>query len=144
MTASPVVTVFGYDHINLFTPDIERTISFYRDVLGLVLVRSDRDDAGNIVFASFRTGEALLDFQPVDPATFGPPSGFNHVCLLVEPVDLSEVRVQLEQRDVVIDKGPLDRQGAYGFGSALYIRDPDGYGIELKHHGYPRLPEQEG
>jgi glyoxylase I family protein len=141
MTTSPLMTVFGFDHINIATTDMERSLAFYTELLGLSLVRADRDGSGAIRFASLRIGEALIDLQPVGDMPAPERGGFNHFCLLVEPIDLDALRAELERRGVPITEGPIERQGAYGYGTSLYIRDPDGYGIEIKHYGYPRLPD---
>ena len=64
----------------------------------------------------------------------GDRSGVNvdHVCLVVETVDLDEVAASGEF-DVVA--GPSELFGARGIGTGLYVRDPDGNVIELRHYG---------
>jgi glyoxylase I family protein len=143
MTSHPLVTVFGFDHINISTADMARALRFYTGTLGLPLVRVDRDAHGAIRFAAVRIGDALIDFQPIGDMPPPNTGGFNHVCLLVEPTDLDQLRATLEAQGVPIIEGPVRRQGAYGYGTSLYIRDPDGYGIELKHYEYPRLTDDD-
>jgi catechol 2,3-dioxygenase-like lactoylglutathione lyase family enzyme len=50
----------------------------------------------------------------------------------VEPVDLDAVKAS--GRFDVVD-GPATRSGARGDGTSLYVRDPDGNVIELRHYG---------
>ena len=47
----------------------------------------------------------------------------DHICLVVEPADLSELG----------EPGP--RYGARGVGTSVYITDPDGNTVELRHYG---------
>jgi hypothetical protein len=63
-----------------------------------------------------------------------PPTGANvdHVCLVVAPTDLDALATS--GRFEVIS-GPVPRWGARGVGTSLYIRDPDGNTVELRHYG---------
>jgi catechol 2,3-dioxygenase-like lactoylglutathione lyase family enzyme len=56
----------------------------------------------------------------------------DHVCLSVRCPDLRALATWLQQRGVTVEGGVVSRRGAFGDGSSLYIRDPDGYRIELK------------
>lgn len=137
-----LITPIGMEHININSRDIERSIAFYRDVLGMPLVRQNYDADGNIRFAALRAGSALIDIVPNvgdwDPSK----GGFNHVALVIEPVDLEELASVCKERGIPIIEGPVsNRQGAYGNGDALYIQDPDGHGIELKHYHLPNGPD---
>ncbi len=135
----PAAAIIGFDHINLQAHDLSRAIDFYTNVLGLRLVRADRDASGAVRFASLRAGEILIDLQPAADEWSGEPSGLNHFCLLVEPADFDDLIGRLQSQGVEITEGPVRRQGAFGFGISIYIRDPDGHGIELKHYADPRL-----
>jgi catechol 2,3-dioxygenase-like lactoylglutathione lyase family enzyme len=119
---------------------VGRAIDFYTNVLGLRLVRADRGDSGSVRFASLRAGELLIDLQPATGWSGG-PSGLNHFCLLVEPADFDRLVSRLQSLGVEITEGPVRRQGAFGFGVSVYIRDPDGHGIELKHYADRRLSD---
>lgn len=137
----PAAAIIGFDHINLQTRDPSRAIDFYTGVLGLRLVRADRDASGLVQFASLRAGDLLIDLQPATGDWSGGSSELNHFCLLVEPADFDSLVSRLQSLGVAITGGPVRRQGAYGFGISIYIRDPDGHGIELKHYADPRLSE---
>jgi catechol 2,3-dioxygenase-like lactoylglutathione lyase family enzyme len=52
--------------------------------------------------------------------------------LSIRCADLAAVRADLSARGVTVDGDVVERRGAYGSGPSLYIRDPDGYRIELK------------
>ena len=81
-----------------------------------------------ISLLQLRFGEHLIDLLP------GPPlaEGLDHVCLSVRCGDLAAVRDALAARGVRLEGGVVDRRGAYGRGPSLYLRDPDGYLLELK------------
>lgn len=134
----PLATVLGIEHINIKSRDIQRSIDFYTNVLGLRLVRADRNDAGEIRFAALRAGQDLIDLVPAGGDWDTARGGFNHVALLIEPADLEAVAARCREMGIPITEGPVTaRQGAYGMGRAIYIQDPDGHGIELKHYEQP-------
>jgi glyoxylase I family protein len=134
---TPLVSPIGFDHVNLKTRDMARAINFYTDVLGLRLVRAESDAQGAVRFASLRIGDMLIDLQPGDGDWSAESTGLNHVAILVEPIDLDALASAFRGQGIEITQGPVRRQGAFGFGQALYIRDPDGHGIEIKHHEWP-------
>jgi catechol 2,3-dioxygenase-like lactoylglutathione lyase family enzyme len=61
----------------------------------------------------------------------------DHVCLSVRCDDLAAAAAWLRQRGVTVEGDVVMRRGAFGDGQSLYIRDPDGYRIELKLRGAP-------
>jgi glyoxylase I family protein len=114
----------GLDHIVLRVSDQEAAQRFYIDVLGCTL---DHVNA-RISLVQLRFGEQLIDLLP------GPPSaeGLDHFCLSIRCSDLGAVRKALVDRGVTLEGEVVERRGAYGTGPSLYLRDPDGYLIELK------------
>ncbi len=135
--SSPPVEPIGFDHVNLKTRDMARAINFYTEILGMRLVRAERNDRGEIRFASIRVGDMLIDLQPNDGDWSSDGGGLNHVAILIEPTDLDALAEKLRGVGITITEGPVRRQGAFGYGQALYIEDPDGNGLELKHHEWP-------
>ena len=135
----PLVQPIGFDHVNLKTRDMTRAINFYTEVLGLRLVRAEHDDEGNVVFASLRVGDLLIDLQPSAGEWSSEGGGLNHMAILIEPIDLERLAENLRKIGVPITEGPVRRQGAFGYGQALYVQDPDGHGVELKHHEWPAI-----
>jgi len=55
----------------------------------------------------------------------------DHVCLVIEPTDLDAIAAS-GRFDVV--SGPDRRWGARGDGRSLYVLDPDGNVVELRHY----------
>ena len=122
------VRVTGLDHVVLLVADVERSLAFYCDQLGCEPVRVEEWRAGTVIFASARVNAGtIIDLFP------GTPDGRNvdHVCLVVEPIDLQGL-ADSGTFDVV--SGPHELFGAQGQGIGLYIRDPDGNVIELRHY----------
>ena len=132
----------GYDHVNLQCRDIERSVRFYTELLNLALCRCDRNAAGAITFVSVQAGPAIVDLMP-RPAYTPPPAeqaGMNHFALEIAPCDAEQLAADLRAQGVDVYEGPVRRQGAKGMGFAVYLRDPDGHGIELKQ--YEASPQQ--
>ncbi|HWM76422.1 MAG TPA: VOC family protein [Methylomirabilota bacterium] len=114
----------GLDHIVLRVRDQEAAQRFYIDVLGCTL---DHVNA-RISLVQLRFGEQLIDLLPGRPSA----EGLDHFCLSIRCSDLGAVRKALADRGVSLEGEVVERRGAYGTGPSLYLRDPDGYLIELK------------
>ncbi len=121
--------VTGFDHIVIISSDVERTVAWYHDQLGLAVERLDQWRAREGGFPSLRLSEMSI----VD-VLGGDRTGRNvdHVALVVEDVDVDELAAS-GRFDVV--SGPSDLWGARGQGRGLYVRDPDGNVIELRTYG---------
>jgi catechol 2,3-dioxygenase-like lactoylglutathione lyase family enzyme len=120
------------DHIVLAVDDVERSLAWYQDELGLEGVRVEEWRDGKAPFPSMRVNDAtIIDFLP---ASGRAEKGLNldHLCLVVEPTDLQALKDS--GRFEVLD-GPAPRYGARGVGTSLYVRDPDGNTVELRHYG---------
>ncbi len=90
--------------------------------------------AGTVFFPSLRVNaHTIIDLLPgLDPETGDTPNGrIDHICLVVEPLDLAALAAS--GRFEVLD-GPDQRYGARGDGTSLYVRDPDGLTVELRHY----------
>lgn len=103
-------------------------MAWYVDVLGLVPLRVDEWRAGRVPFPSVRVDEGtIIDLIEGEHE----PGRLDHVCLVVEPTDLAALAAS-GRVDVV--EGPVTRWGARGEGTSLYVRDPDGTVVELRHY----------
>ena len=126
MTAAVQVT--GMDHIVLDVADTERSLAFYTGELGMEGVRVDEWRRGEVFFASVRVSPTtIIDLLET------PPNGTNvdHFCIVIEPTDLAALAAS--GRFEVVD-GPDKRFGAQGDGMSLYVKDPDGNTVELRHY----------
>lgn len=108
--------------------DVERSLAWYCDVLGLPAERVDEWRAGKTFFPSVR-----IDASTIIDLFAGERTGenLNHFCVVVEPCDLQAV-ADSGRFDVV--DGPAKRWGARGDGTSLYVRDPDGNTVELRYY----------
>jgi glyoxylase I family protein len=103
-------TVVGIDHVVLRAADPKTLERFYLDALGLRFA----DEAGPAGGTS-STGGVNLD----------------HLCLRVEPFNGAAIAKHLAAQDVACGAETL-RYGAEGNGPSIYLRDPEGNGVELK------------
>jgi catechol 2,3-dioxygenase-like lactoylglutathione lyase family enzyme len=120
--------VTGLDHVVLNVADVERSLAFYSGELGLAPERVEEWRRGEILFPSVRVDETtIIDLLAV--ARTG--QNADHLCLVVEPIDLESVKTS--GRFEVVD-GPATRFGARGDGTSLYVKDPDGNTVELRYY----------
>ena len=119
MSALPRSGQRGLRHLALKTRDLDATERFYTEVLGL---RIAFPHAG-MLFLETPGGEDLLNFvetrRPFDPRS----GGFEHFGLSVTPARLRHLRARLKEAKVPV----RGRRGS----TALYVRDPNGYTVEL-------------
>jgi catechol 2,3-dioxygenase-like lactoylglutathione lyase family enzyme len=125
------VRIDRIDHFVLTVGDIDRTIAFYVGVLGMTE-------------STFRSGRRALTFgsskinlhqrgREHEPKALVPTPGSADVCLIVaEPLDA--VVAELTATGIAIEEGPVERTGAQGPITSVYIRDPDGNLIELSNY----------
>jgi catechol 2,3-dioxygenase-like lactoylglutathione lyase family enzyme len=120
--------ITGLDHIVLVSADVERALAWYCDLLGLEPVRVEEWRRGESPFPSVRVSPTtIIDLIAGDPVD----GRLDHFCLVVEPTDLHAIAASGEF--TVVD-GPATRFGARGDGTSLYVRDPDGAIVELRHY----------
>ena len=122
------VRVTELDHIVLNVSDVERSLRFYVDELGLEPMRVEEWRRGEIFFPSVRvTPSTIIDLL----ATERTGANVDHLCLVIEPTDLDALKAS--GRFDVVD-GPATRYGARGDGTSLYVKDPDGNTVELRYY----------
>ena len=124
-------------YVILFVADLERSVAFYRDVIGLPFkLRGD----GYAEFATEGSRFGLYDRGRLDELTGqgaeAPDQPGGEVVFLVEDVDAEAVR--LRAAGVTILKGPVDR--AWGH-RTVHVEDPDGFVVELAVE-IPRQPSE--
>jgi catechol 2,3-dioxygenase-like lactoylglutathione lyase family enzyme len=124
-----LVRVIGFDHLVLRCDDVETTLAWYVDLLGLEPVRVDEWRRGRVPFPSVRVDDSTIIDLIGGPTDDG---RLDHICIVVELTDLAELATS-GAFDVV--EGPVRRFGARGEGTSLYVRDPDGLIVEIRHYG---------
>jgi catechol 2,3-dioxygenase-like lactoylglutathione lyase family enzyme len=124
----------GLHHITLLCGDVERSVDFYRNLLGMRLVKQtvNEDDRGarHLFFGDEegRPGTLLtcLEYPEMDEGTVGRGST-HHFALAVETEEeLAGWRDYLMSRGVPCTE-VLDRT----YFKSIYLRDPDGHIVEL-------------
>ena len=132
------IQILSIDHVVIRVADLERSLQFYRDMLGCAEER--RIDAIGLI--QLRAGTSLIDLVPVTsplgrvgggPAPSSEEGGRNvdHFALALASFDEEKIRAHLTGYGV--EPGEVgQRFGASGNGPSMYIRDPDGNTVELK------------
>lgn len=119
------------DHLVLTVADIDRTVAFYRDVLGMEAVTFGEGRR------ALRFGDSKINLHPAgheyQPKAARPTPGSADLCLLIDS-DITNVLAELSRRDIAIEAGPVERTGARGPITSVYIRDPDANLIELARY----------
>jgi glyoxylase I family protein len=133
------IRITGLDHIVLNVGDIDRSLEFYTEVLGLQGERVDDFRAGKVGFPSVRINrETIIDLFPRENsvATDKPESktegNLNHFCLVVGAEDFSGIVEYLREHGVGVHRGPISRWGARGKATSVYFLDPDRNEIEIR------------
>ncbi|MFC9910395.1 VOC family protein [Streptomyces sp. NPDC127197] len=118
--------VKALDHLVFNVEDVERSLDFYTGRLGLEPVRVTEWRAGQVPFPSVRvSSETLIDLVHHPRGT----SNVDHVCITVEPLDWDAV---IESGTFTVLEGPVQRFGARGVATSIYVQDPDGNTVELR------------
>ncbi len=127
--------IVGLDHLVIKVSDLEASLSFYGEVLGLEVLRLDEFRKGEVGFPSLRVSDtSIIDLMLTEDSAGG-SGNVDHFCLVVEQAKTHDLREQLVARGVAVHGDVSTRWGARGNGEAFTISDPDGNKIELKSYG---------
>jgi glyoxylase I family protein len=127
----PASAVRGVHHLALVCQDVEETIRFYQDFLGFPLVElvENRDYAGSSHFFFDIGNRNLLGFFDF-PGLGSPP--YEETIGAVQHLALSIDREQFDAAKARLDEAGVDYLGPdRGADDSLYLRDPNGVGLEL-------------
>ena len=132
--STAAVTVLNLDHVVLSVHDPEVSLAWYTGVLGLTPLRVEEYRAGKAPFPSVQVSPGVI----IDLDARTPRSGTNvaHFCLVLQEIDLVELAASGAFTGVT---GPFRRWGALGPADLIYVEDPDGNVIELRHYGPSQL-----
>lgn len=123
-------------HVHLKVADIERSLRFYRDLLGFEVMQWYGEDAVFLSAGGYHHHIGLNTWTSKNaPPAPRHTAGLYHLAILYpERRDLAQAL-----RWLVDANYPLDGASDHSVSEALYLRDPDGNGVEL----YRDRPEEE-
>ena len=115
-------------HVHLKVADLDRAIAFYSGVLGFEVQRRIGDQAAFLSAGGYHHHIGLNTWESRG-ATPPPPghTGLYHSAFLYP----SRAALGTVLRRVVEAGIPLDGASDHGVSEAIYLRDPDGNGVEL-------------
>ena len=128
MERKPIDPRTRIGHVHLKVADLERALRFYRDVLGFELTQRYGQDAAFVSAGGYHhhIGLNVWESRGGSPPPRG-TTGLYHVAILYP--DRAALADALRR---VMEAGiPLEGASDHGVSEALYLRDPDGNGIEL-------------
>lgn len=119
------------DHVGITVTDMDRSLRFYCEVLGLELLRRTARGAAGIASAVLKVGDQEINVFS-DPALASAHldanrTGLDHFCLEVASTTIKDLVAALRQVGVEIAKGPVRRRD----GTSLFVSDPDRCRVEL-------------
>ena len=118
------------DHLVLTVSNIETTCHFYQTVLGFEVIIFK----GNRKALKFGNQKINLHQQgsEFEPKALQPTPGSADLCFISD-TPISEVVAHLNQLNIQIEEGPIERTGAMHPILSVYIRDPDQNLIEISN-----------
>lgn len=134
--AAPVAAGTRIGHVHLKVADLERALAFYCGVLGFTLTQRYGREAAFVSAGGYHhhIGLNTWESRGGSPPPRGSTGLFHVAILYPSRADLADALQRLTAAGV-----PLDGASDHGVSEALYLRDPDGNGIEL----YRDRPEAE-
>ncbi len=105
------MTYVGLDHLVVNTRDVESAVKFYRDVLGMEILRLDEFREGKVGFVSARvSADTIKDIRP-DPSGENVTPNVDHYCLVLGPTDMKKLHADLKAKGVKLEE-TYARRGA--------------------------------
>jgi catechol 2,3-dioxygenase-like lactoylglutathione lyase family enzyme len=124
------ISIDSLDHLVLSVGNIDTTVDFYTEVLGMELLTVDGRKA--LAF-----GEQMIKLQQrgheVSPKAAHPTAGAADICFITS-TPLDDVVLHLNEQKVRIEEGPVERNGAMGKMRSIYVRDPDKNLVEISNY----------
>jgi catechol 2,3-dioxygenase len=128
LVSEPIDPRVDIGHVHLKVADLDRALAFYRDVLGFDEMQRYGDQAAFISAGGYHHHLGLNTWEskggsPPPPGT----TGLYHVAIRYpDRATLGDALRRLVDNEI-----PIEGATDHGVSEAIYLRDPDGNGIEL-------------
>jgi catechol 2,3-dioxygenase-like lactoylglutathione lyase family enzyme len=119
------------DHIVLTVQNIEKTVEFYNNILGMNVVEFNQGRKA-LTFGSQKINLHQKG-REFEPKAHIPTCGSMDLCLITS-TDINQIKRELKDKGIEIIQGIVERTGAVGNIKSIYIRDPDQNLIELSNY----------
>jgi catechol 2,3-dioxygenase-like lactoylglutathione lyase family enzyme len=113
------------DHIGLAVSDVERSVDWYREVLGLNRAFEDAWDGYPAVMVAGGSGVALFPARGAPIPATGSYDDLVHIGFRTSRAGFEAARQEL------VDSNTPFREADHGVAWSLYVLDPDGYLVEI-------------
>jgi len=127
--------ILSIDHFVLTVKDLNKSIIFYRDVLGMTL-NTFCPEGTNEKRYSLNFGKQKINLHqfnsPFKPHADKPLPGTAHFCF-VSSISLDKWKLIFKKNNILIESGPVQKTGATGKILSIYVRDPDKNLIEISN-----------
>jgi catechol 2,3-dioxygenase len=141
-SVSPIDPQVRMGHVHLKVADLERAIGFYRDVLGFEVMQQMGDQAAFLSAGGYHHHIALNTWESLGgpPPPFGTTGLYHHAIVYPSSAALADALRRLIAAGIGLE-GAAD----HGVSQSLYLRDPDGNGVELyvdrPREAWPSTPD---
>lgn len=126
-----------YLHTMVRVADLDESLRFYRDALGLQVVRTHEVPQGKFTLVYLAApGDEQAQIELTynwDEHNYTGGRNFGHVAYAVD--DIYAACERLQSHGVTISRPPRD-------GRMAFVRSPDGISVELLQRGEPRPPQE--
>jgi lactoylglutathione lyase len=119
-------------HTMIRVGDLDKSISFYTDILGMKLLRKKDYPDGKFTLAFVGYGDeknnsAIELTHNWDTDSYDLGSGFGHLAIEVDDVYEAADKIRAQGGKIIREPGPMNA----GTTIIAFVQDPDGYEIEL-------------
>ena len=127
--------LFNIDHVVITVSDINKSIDFYSNILGMQL-QEFLSSTDNVKRKSLKFGKQKINLheasKPFKPHANNPIPGTMDICFLSE-INIDDWIQIFNKFNVRIEDGPVQKTGANGPIRSIYVRDPDKNLIEISN-----------
>lgn len=119
-------------HTMIRVGDLQRSIDFYTQILGMKLLRQKDypDGCFTLAFVGYGDENANSVIELThnwDTDSYEMGTGFGHLAIEVDDVYQATAKIREKGGEIIRDAGPMNA----GTTIIAFVRDPDGYEIEL-------------